>query len=206
MRRTNATDKMDKANDGLRGTVRQDAQDYFVRVRGHFRLDRWKGKPFENYYDTPVDEKNLVVTLARRVMSRLISGAAGTATVQFGGSPIVVSSHPEYLYITQMRFGTGGHDPLHPTIPIPPNPSDEALAAPITSPAYKAVTTDYPSETSVRFTATLEQSEANGEGLSEEGLFCTGNGVEVFLFARKTFGLLTKTSDFSFTFAHTILF
>ena len=102
-----------------------------------------------------------------------------------------------------MRWGTGGHDPLNPTVPIDPTLDDEQLADPILSPAQKTVIVDYPTESSVLCTATLEQSEANGIGISEVGLFSDQHDL---LFARKTFGILTKSSDFAFEFRYTLLF
>lgn len=209
------------AGSALRALFAQNTQDEYpsVKLPGELKIEAWRTPSAPRtereraeyaargiFPQVLVHDPNLVVTVARKVMSRLIAGCVATAEIELIGGNVDVSAHPEYLYITKMKWGTGGHDPLDPTQPIPPTVADEALAAPIASPAYKPVTVDYPSYTSVRFTATLDQTEANGVGLSEEGLFCTGDGADEFMFARKTFGLLTKTSDFSFSFAHTVIF
>lgn len=171
-----------------------------VKAIGNLDIFIWKGA-VGDHLDRHIVGENLVVTIARRMMSRLISGALSGATIDTIGGPVSITN-PDQLFITNMRWGTGGHNPGNPTEPLTPSTSDEDLASPIVSPASKPVTIDYPTDTSVSFTAELGQSEANGQGLSEEGLF---SDVD-FMFARKTFGLLTKTADFSFSFKHTLLF
>ncbi len=133
---------------------------------------------------------NLVVADARANMSRLIAGDTNAAGER---------------YITKMSWGGAGHDSGDPTTAIPPNASDSALASEITSvgtAGKKGVTYDFPDATTVRFVAELSESDAVGEGLSEAGLW-TDDGT---LFARKTFGLISKSSAFAFEFRWRILF
>ncbi len=132
-------------------------------------------------------DSNLVVDLARENMSRLIAGDSNAAGER---------------YVTKMSWGTGGHDPLNPSNPIPPTSSDTGLSSEISPPGKKTVTYDFPNATTVRFESELTESEANGQGLSEVGLWTDDN----VLFARKTFGLITKSSDFAFLFKWKILF
>jgi hypothetical protein len=134
-----------------------------------------------------VIDHNLVVNLARQNMSRLIAGDTNV-----GGA----------RYVTQMSWGSGGHDPLHPNIPIPPTVNDVALAIELTPPGKKPTTYDFTNATTVRFTSELTESEANGDAISEVGLWTTDN----VLFARKTFGMITKSSSFAFIFRWKILF
>lgn len=201
-----------KKASSLQGALAYNSSDDFFKLKGAFRVERWKGPVGTGVLvDVPVDEHNLVVTVARRVMSRLIAGAISGATIINIGGTVNVANHPEYLFVTQMRWGTGGvlPPPADQTIPIPPQSTDEALNTPIIPPAgplYKTVTVSYPTDLNVTFSAALDQTEANGLAISEEGLFCTSDGVNLLMFAHKTFGVLTKTADFSFAFAHTILF
>lgn len=134
-----------------------------------------------------LSDKNLVVDLARENMSRLIAGDSNSSGER---------------YVTKMSWGTGGHDPLNPSTPIPPTSGDTGLNSELGTPGKKTVTYDFPNSTTVRFQAELAESEANGQGLSEVGLW-TDDEV---LFARKTFGLITKSSSFSFIFKWKILF
>jgi len=151
---------------------------------GYLQIEVFKGLAIpENRIQTFCD-KNLVVNKARELMTLLCSS--------------VDADKP----ITNMRWGSGGHNPSTPTEAIPPSATDTALATPIVSPASKPVTITYPSVTSVKFSATLDQTEANGVGLSEEGLFNNDDDM----WARKTFGIITKSSSWSLTFSHVLLF
>lgn len=194
------SDNFSKQGDGFSGHPSVAFKDSVQDCKGILQIKIWKG-PVGSVLDKVIEDNNLVVTMARKLMSRLISGAANGATITKNNNPIAITN-PANLFITRMKWGTGGHDILIPTNPLTPSVNDEDLAVSIVSPASKLCAIDYPTTTSIRFTASLEQNEANGNGLSEEGLF--SDDLQ-FLFARKTFGLLSKTSDFSFTFAHTIL-
>lgn len=203
--RVTTLDRFKSASSRLAAGISIAHDDTAISASGTLEVRVWQGPVgIGKIVGIPVRDENLVVNLSRRLMSRLIGGALNGATVDVAGTdyPITV---PESLFISQMRWGTGGHNPSTPTVPIPPSSGDESLTLPITSPVFKPVTIDYPTDMSIRFTATLGLDEANGEGLSEEGLFAAGEGVAI-MFARKTFGLLTKTPDFSFEFRHTIIF
>ena len=178
-------------------------------MKGEVEVIRWLGKVGSGKIVERWRDRNLVVTLARRIMSRLVSGASPDVTPAV---PVIHTetrgdftiTNPNQLYITKMKWGIGGHNPLSPTTPVDPVPTDEALYTPLpVAPAFKLVTVDYPAINSVRFTASLEQSEANGQPISEVGLFTNEHDL---LFARKTFGILTKSAEFEFEFRWTLIF
>lgn len=187
------------------------------KPRGFLEINKIRNGERENVLAvfTPESE-NLVVNLARAIMSRQMPGAAkwdDSGTPTDPAITLTNTSHPSYpqavitdvseIFITKMKFGTGGHEPLNPSVAIPPTPEDENLASPLTDPAFKPVDVDYPDNNTVRYTAVLEQSEANGETISEIGLFTDSHDL---LFCRKTFGILTKSSDFAFEMRYSILF
>ena len=150
-----------------------------------------------------VDGANLVVNLARRDMSRLIAGAYTDLL------PATTLAELKARCVTKMSWGSGGHYPSNPTIPIPPTSNDSALAIEIGVVGKKSVTYDFPASMIVRFESSLGESEANGYGISEAGLWTNDNPDSPgnpILFARKTFGLITKTSDFIITFRWKIIF
>jgi hypothetical protein len=139
-------------------------------------------------------DSNLIVNGARGDMSRLLVADGNGSGAR---------------YVTKMSFGDGGHDPMNPTVAIPPTVLDVALGHEHVSIGKKTVTYDFPSATSVRLIAGLSDSEGNGLGLSEVGLWTTDNPASPgnpILFARKTFGLITKSSLFSITFYWEIIF
>ena len=115
-----------------------------------------------------VHVSNLVVDNAKGIMAHLLGA----------------SDLDDYA-ISKMVFGTGDTAPAD---------SDVTVEVPITP--QKDVTVDYPDDSSVRFTATLESSEANGFPVNEAGLYSGSEGM----FARVVFGPLNKTSDFRFVF------
>jgi hypothetical protein len=119
---------------------------------------------------------------------------------------IVVTGHPEYFYITKMKWGNGGNDPSDPTRAIDPEETDEDLYDTLSSPPYKLPTIEFPDDRSVQFTAGLDETEAVGEPISEEGLTMAGTSGLEFLFARKTFAALNKPVGVSYSFIHTILY
>ena len=73
--------------------------------------------------------------------------------------------------------------------------------------SIQVVTADYPERNKVRFRAEIATSELNGAGgtgqpISEAGLFDGRN----FMFAHRTFGVITKNENFSLIFLWTIVF
>jgi len=176
--------------------------------RGEVEIIVYEGAP-----GGPVREvirPNLVVDLARQMLSRLVGGASGSPSINSGLHGVVSITALSELLPSRMKWGNGGHDPSSPATAIPPAASDEdiyapinVLAAPLTT--YKSVTVDYPSDTSVRFTATLLNAEGNTPGtLSEEGLFSYTGAVEL-LWARSTYGLISKSAAISLEFRHTFV-
>jgi len=139
------------------------------------------------------DQQNLVVDQARENMAKLLANDENANNER---------------HITKMSWGRGGHDIGDPTQSIPPLPSDTQLADEILSTGKKSVTYDFPDPTTVRFEGILTATDANGEGISEIGLWTDddpNNPGNPLLFARKTFGLITKSSAFSFIFRWKIL-
>lgn len=196
-----------------KGALTFNPVDSMSMPRGFVKILKWFGEVGNSDHEVVLDEENLVVNLARRIMRTVSPGAAPTPAPADPTIVLYDPTHPSYpsvtitdpaqIFITKMMWGTGGHVPATPSIPIDPLPTDEQLAQPISSPAYKAVTYEYPDPYQTRYTATLEQSEANGETISEVGLF---TDLYTLMFARKTFGILTKSVDFAFEFRYTIVF
>lgn len=197
----------------MRGPGGLDDRYDFSCIRGFLTILEYEGsyapdKPHRIF----LQEKNLVVSCARRIMSRLMAGAV---TDEYGIPASVAlydATHPNYpafqvtnpsqLFVTQMRWGTGGYVPNNPTVPVAPSLSDEQLKEPIADPAFKLADVDYPDSYSARFRTILGEDEANGNGIGEIGLFTAGG----LLFARKTFGILSKIDRYSYEFRWTIYF
>jgi len=207
-------DKFQQPVESVAGVLPIFPHDHFAKPQGFVQVNKYQHGPLGRSLVECIDlGENLVVNLARDIMSRMLSGSVQDPTPAWPKVTLTNASHPSYpeaeiddpndLFITQMRWGTGGHDPLNPATPIPPTSSDEHLLNPLVDPLFKSVIVDYPAVFQVRFSATLEQSEANGETISEVGLFTNQHEL---LFSRKTFGILTKSSDFSFEFRYTIIF
>jgi len=115
---------------------------------------------------------NLVVNNAKSIMAHLLGSASS-----------------DDWAIKRMVFGSGS---------TPPTESDVSLEVPITP--EKTVTSDYPDDSSVRFTGVLESDEANGFPINEAALYSGSEGI----FSRIVFGPLNKSSDFRFVFRWTI--
>jgi len=161
--------------------------------------------------------RNLVVTLGRRVMSRLLAGAVAdsgllpaTITYEKPTQGIVTPASVSELFVTKMVWGSGGHDPASPSQAKSGTPAltDEySDITPITmgggADPWKSVEVDYTAVNKVRFTAVLESGDAVGETISEEGLLTDSHSL---LVARRTFGLITKMSGWVLEFRHTIIF
>ena len=169
--------------------------DNFDRPRGELEVlafDAKTGRLVRIFRDG-----NIVVNLARATMAHLVSDPGASS---------------QGYVVTTMKFGQGGHDPNNPTLPIPPTTSDTDLNDPITgNDSTQAVSFDYPDGpmgTKVRFAATIPAvcdingTPPAGQAISEAGLF-SDNGN---MFAKKTFGILTKTEEIAFTFRWTIIF
>jgi hypothetical protein len=213
-------DAVRKSGDGLRCHPILNHSDEVTKARGFITVNKYRGPVDPANLAEVIDlGENLVVSLARRTMSRLLSGAAQwedvnhimqNPTIALFNTlhpspefPLATIAAPSELFITKMKWGTGGHDPLNPTVPVPPTLDDEYLYNPIPDPLFKLVTVDYTADATVRFTATLEQNDANGLGISEVGLFSNAHDL---MFCRKSFGILTKSADFAFEFRYSVLF
>jgi hypothetical protein len=126
---------------------------------------------------------NLVLNRAKTQMSHLFVGHQATTR-----------------YVNRMVFGTGGHQPGDTSSPINPTPDDTQLDSSILTKALSSFV--FESTTSVTCIAFVLEGEGNGFTITESGLLCGDNTLA----ARRTFGGLSKTSDFVFEFRHTILF
>lgn len=127
---------------------------------------------------------NLIVTDGREIVVELLSGDDAGA---------------DNKIITQIAWGDGGHVVASPTQAIPPQPSDAGLSNELLR--KNLISHDFPETTTVRFVGLVDQTELNNIGISEVGLFSKDGKM----FARKTFGLITKTADFSLEFRWRIL-
>jgi hypothetical protein len=209
-------------------------EDEFCHVRGElkieqFNLDHVPDTPHDiellkrdKRYSIPVFQPNLVVRVARKMMSRLVAGcvvkAGETCLIEdVDSNDYDVASSPGDLYISRMKFGSGGHNPSSnpPGLAVSPTPSDfELTTGPIEISAgvyHKTPDVTYPTAMSVQFYAKLEGTEANGgtsgvQPISEEVLMNNDAIAGPFVFARTTFNQLLKSSDLSFAFTHSILF
>jgi hypothetical protein len=132
---------------------------------------------------------NLVVNGGKNIMSRLIAGH---------------NNGSGQKYIKFMSFGSGGHQISDPLVPLVPDYLDEELASEYESIGKKGVSYAFPSDesNSVIFTCLLNISEGNGLPFSEVGLW----NEDGTMFARKTFGLITKTDTISLEFNWKITF
>ena len=153
--------------------------------------------------------RNKLVNTGRQMMSRLLGGSPGTTivtptrTVTIGGIGDV--------YVKKMQFGSGGHNPAT-SAALGVSPSDEYLNAPLTL-APKDVTVSYPGtppgDKSIEFLATIDYAEANGDSISEFGLFTRLIATDVpnaLMFAKKNFGPpIVKNASFKLEFRHRII-
>ena len=65
---------------------------------------------------------------------------------------------------------------------------------------FNVVSVEYISDYSIKFTATLDETQGNGGTFEEVGLFMHNN----FMIARRTFAAMAKSSTFAWTFSWTI--
>lgn len=145
-----------------------------IKVTGHVEFIHYRdGIEVARY-----EHKNLVVTLGRTRLSKLIAG-------------------DETAFVTKFRTGTGSTAPAA---------SDSGMQTGVnitTGQPYKAVdNVTYPAAGKVRFEMSLGTSEANGNTLAEYGLFTSDN----VLFARVVRPAFAKTSSDSLTIRWTINF
>ncbi|WP_459997289.1 phage tail-collar fiber domain-containing protein [Paradesulfitobacterium aromaticivorans] len=89
--------------------------------------------------------------------------------------------------ITQMAVGTGGHDPLDITKPIPPTPDQIALEQEILRKPVTATRMD----NSIHYVMELGKDEANGYVITEQALIDEKGAVV----AVKTFAGKAKDQD-----------
>lgn len=141
----------------------------------------WKKGQKRGQREIVFEEKNLILTLGRAAVAVLLSGDDET---------------PDQRTMGFMAWGSGGTLPDQPTNPIPPLPGDTQLVNELLRKPLGPSDHDFPVPTTVRFIATVEQNELNGTSISEAALF-TKDGL---IFARKTFGSLSKNEDFEFEF------
>lgn len=114
------------------------------------------------------------------------------------------------LYVDRIRFGTEGHDPDTPTVGKDVLMSDEQLSVKLRAAElgysteaedYLPVTVSYPNTGHIAFTSSLDLSSANGLNISEVGLF-----TPTYIVAKKNFGQILKSPDFSLEITWTLIF
>ena len=136
---------------------------------------------------------NLVVDLGRETSARLLGGGPERNPSSYTAPDQVVN----WILL-------GGNNPAPPD---PESASDSALTHPISPATWKAIgAVTYPSDPdfkTVRFSTIYGEAEANFT-LNEAGLYIgprtLANPIGATLYARKTFGNITKTADFLLTF------
>lgn len=169
-------------SDSVSSNIEHSFCDKFDVIRGGM-LEIIKKDLQGNVIETIID-KNLVVNKAREVVASLLAGQGNS-----GGE----------LYLTNMAFGRSGHDTFNPVNPIDPTLGDTALNDEILSKPFTSISLT--NSTTIRMEAEIGAGEANGEGISEGGLF-TSDGTMV---ARKTWGIISKTSSFTLSFVWNLL-
>ena len=115
---------------------------------------------------------------------------------------LVVNDAASSHIITQMAFGSGGHDPNAIASPLTVDPAGTALISEISGIRQAISSHSFPAFNSVTLTAQLGANTGNGNIISEYGLI-TGAGT---LFAKKNRGVLTKNSDLILTINWTLVF
>lgn len=113
------------------------------------------------------EHKNLIVTMGKRRLVKILGGAYGAAAVG----------------LTTIQVGSGT---------TPASPDQTALVSLLAS--YTIGTVTYPSDTSVQFSYTIPSTALNGESLNELGLVGPGDDP---LFSRVVIGTINKTSAYT---------
>lgn len=145
-----------------------------IKITGRLVLEiRKNGKTIKT-----IEGENTVVSLGRQAVAQLLGGDVTDNSVTYFKAGTSTAS----TTVSMSDLGT-------------PVNIDADQVKPIDS-------VTYPSQTSVRFNFTIGTSEANGNALSELGLF-TDNDDMV---ARKVFPAIDKTSDIEIVGLWTILF
>lgn len=156
---------------------------------------------------------NKLVTTGRQLLSRLLGGLPGVypQTLATALRPSVTLGGPADLFVEYMRWGSGGHNPAT-NAALGVSPSEESLSAPLASFAAQTVyAVNYPGaspgDKTIEFVGRIDYSEANGETISEFGIFNRQVAtVNELMFAKKNFGPpIVKDSSFRLEFKHRII-
>ena len=156
---------------------------------------------------------NKIVTTGRQLLSRLLGGLPGGATTMQTATRTVNIGGVADLYVEYMQFGSGGHNPVT-SAALGVSPSDESLNVPLTSIPAKPVTVSYPGtppgDKAIEFTAGIDYAEANGDTLSEFGLFTRSiisSPSDALMFAKKNHAPpIVKDASFRLEYKHRIIF
>lgn len=106
---------------------------------------------------------------------------------------LVGTDHPNNT-IGYLQLGNGATGPS--SSPNPPVAGDTTLGNVIRTMAFATVS--FPSTGMIRFSSNLSTGTGNGEQYNEAGLITVSSPS--ILVARKTFGIITKSSAFAFEF------
>ena len=154
--------------------------------------------------------RNKLVTTGRQMLSRLLGGMPAAGTIQTPTRTVSIAG-PSELFVEYIKWGSGGHNPLT-NAALGVSPSEEDLSAPLASLAAKTVyAVNYPgtppSDKTIEFVGRIDYTEANGETISEFGLFNNLVGTaNSLMFAKKNFGPpIAKDASFRLEFKHRII-
>jgi len=117
------------------------------------------------------DTKNLIVTSGLQWMSRKLGHVLGTPPVQVGGQTV---SDIDDLVVSKIKIGNSA-------APAAPAASDTALADLTPLATYTTIAVSYPANGTVRHSATIAPDTINGAAVTEVGLFCTINSVDILI-------------------------
>lgn len=135
-----------------------------------------------------LEEQNLVVNNARRILSQLLGGKKAPAQAQ-------------KYFITHMVMGDGV-DPLNPSLP---DPNSQFLINQRVKLEISSIT--FPSENSVKFVTLMDGETGNGVTFTEAGLIADNAPSESEkMFAIKHHGGIRKSEELLLEYNWTIVF
>lgn len=155
--------------------------------------------------------RNKIVTTGRQMMSRLLGGVPVFPTNIVTPTRTIAIAGVADLFIEYMQWGSGGHNPASPATALGVSPSDEALAVPLVTLAAKPFyAVNYPgtppSDKTIEFVGRIDYAEANGESISEFGIFnriISTIPANALMFAKKNLApAIVKNSSFRLEFKH----
>lgn len=117
------------------------------------------------------ESKNLIVTSGLQWMSRKLGHILGTPPVQVGGETV---TDIDDLLVSKIKIGNA-------PAPAAPLAGDTALADLTPLATFTSLTVSYPANGTVRHVATIAPDTLNGQAITEAGLFCTINAIDILI-------------------------